>query len=118
LQTRDDRETVRTRQDLGQKQTAVKTQVQMLLKRNGLEKPDGIGTNWSKRYREWLGMGNADSVSKPASAAAVLTDGGRTAGSSGPAAGSDVALFKKTERYISHSATGEVKHFPRFQERV
>jgi transposase len=53
-QTRDDRETVRTRQDLGQKQTAVKTQVQMLLKRNGLEKPEGIGTNWSKRYREWL----------------------------------------------------------------
>lgn len=53
VQTRDDRETVRTRQDLSQKQTALKTQVQMLLKRNGLEKPEGLG-NWSKPYRHWL----------------------------------------------------------------
>jgi transposase len=54
LQTRDDREPVRGRQDLSQKQTAVKTQVQMLLKRHGIEKPAGIGTSWSKRYRQWL----------------------------------------------------------------
>ena len=53
-QTRDDRETVRTRQDLSQKQTAVKTQVQMLLKRNGLEKPEGLGNGWTKPYRHWL----------------------------------------------------------------
>jgi transposase len=54
LQTRDDRETVRTRQDLSWKQSTVKTQVQTLLKRNGLEKPEGMGASWSKRYREWL----------------------------------------------------------------
>ena len=53
-QTRDDREPVRGRQDLSQKQTAVKTQVQMLLKRHGLEKPEGIGNSWSKAWRGWL----------------------------------------------------------------
>jgi transposase len=54
LQTRDDREPVRGRQDLSQKQTAVKTQVQMLLKRHGIEKPEGIGQSWTKGYRQWL----------------------------------------------------------------
>lgn len=54
LQTRDDREPVRARLDLTQKQTAVKTQVQMLLKRNGMEKPGGTGKSWSKPYRGWL----------------------------------------------------------------
>lgn len=54
LQTRDDREPVRARQDLSDKQTTVKTQIQMLLKRHGLEKPEGIGTTWSKRYQGWL----------------------------------------------------------------
>lgn len=53
-QTRDDRETVRTRQDLTVKLTAAKTQVQMLLKRNGVEKPEGMGGSWSKTYRHWL----------------------------------------------------------------
>jgi transposase len=54
LQTRDDREPVRGRQDLSQKQTVVKTQVQMLLKRQGIEKPEGIGQSWTKAYRQWL----------------------------------------------------------------
>ena len=53
-QTRDDREPVRGRQDLSQKQTAVKTQLQMLVKRHGIEKPEGIGASWNKRYRQWL----------------------------------------------------------------
>lgn len=53
-ETRDDRETVRMRQDLSQKTTVVKTQVQMLLKRNGMEKPEGIGKGWTKGYRQWL----------------------------------------------------------------
>jgi transposase len=53
-ETRDDREPVRARQDLSDKQTTVKTQIQMLLKRNGLEKPEGIGSTWTKRYRQWL----------------------------------------------------------------
>jgi transposase len=54
LQTRDDREIVGIRQDLSDKQSKVKTQVQMLLKRHGLEKPEGIGSSWSKSYRHWL----------------------------------------------------------------
>lgn len=54
LQTRDDREPVRGRQDLSQKQTAVKTQLQMLLKRHGIEKPEGTGKSWTKPYRQWL----------------------------------------------------------------
>jgi transposase len=45
---------VRARQDLSEKQTIVKTQIQMLLKRHGLEKPEGTGQNWTKRYRQWL----------------------------------------------------------------
>jgi transposase len=53
-QTRDDREPVRARYDLMHKQAMVKTQVQMLLKRNGLEKPEAVGSSWSKRYRRWL----------------------------------------------------------------
>jgi len=54
LQTRDDREPVRARQDLSDKQTRVKAQIQMLLKRHGLEKPEGVGKSWTKRYRRWL----------------------------------------------------------------
>jgi transposase len=54
LQTRDDREPVRARHDLSEKQTSVKTQVQMLLKRQGIEKPEGVGQSWTKRYRQWL----------------------------------------------------------------
>jgi len=53
-QTRDDREPVRARQDLSEKQTTVKTQLQMLLKRQGIEKPEGMGRSWTKRYRQWL----------------------------------------------------------------
>ncbi len=54
LQTRDDREPVRARQDLAEKQTTVKTQLQMLLKRHGIERPEGVGKSWTKRYRLWL----------------------------------------------------------------
>jgi transposase len=53
-QTRDDRETVRTRHDLSQKEATIKTQVQMHLKRNGVEKPEGVGRAWTKSYRQWL----------------------------------------------------------------
>lgn len=54
LKTRDDRELVRTRIELGEKQTQLKTQVQMLLKRQGLEKPEGLGAGWTVAYRQWL----------------------------------------------------------------
>jgi transposase len=52
-ETRDDRELVRTRVELVEKQTRVKTQIQMLMKRHGLEKPSGSGA-WTIRYRQWL----------------------------------------------------------------
>lgn len=52
--TRDDRELVRARLELTEKQTKLKTQIQMLIKRNGLEKPGGLGAGWTVRYRAWL----------------------------------------------------------------
>jgi transposase len=54
IQIRDDRELVRMRIELGEKQTQLKSQVQMLLKRQGLEKPSGLGSGWTVRYRQWL----------------------------------------------------------------
>jgi len=52
--TRDDRELIRARVELGEKQTQVKSQIQMLLKRHGLEKPSGLGAGWTEPYRRWL----------------------------------------------------------------
>lgn len=54
MATRDDRELVRTRIELGEKQTQLKSQLQMLLKRHGLERPSGIGSGWTNAYRHWL----------------------------------------------------------------
>ena len=53
-QTRDDRELVRTRLDLAEKLTAVKTQVQGLLKRHGRARPADVGKGWTKKFRQWL----------------------------------------------------------------
>jgi transposase len=55
-QTRDDRELVRGRLELTEKQTQIKTQVRMLIKRHGLEKPSDIGSGWTIGYRGWLEM--------------------------------------------------------------
>src|SRR5438093_1990908 len=52
--TRDDRELIRARVELGEKQTQVKSQIQMLLKRHGVEKASGLGAGWTVRYRRWL----------------------------------------------------------------
>ena len=54
LQTRDDRETVRTRQDLGEKQTRLKAQIQTLIKRHDIEKPETVRGNWTQSYGRWL----------------------------------------------------------------
>src|SRR5262245_6347268 len=54
VQTRDDRELIRTRLDLTEKQTEIKAQIRMLTKRHGLEKPSGIGSGWTIGYRRWL----------------------------------------------------------------
>jgi transposase len=53
-QTRDDRELIRTRLELVEKETQIKSQVQMLLKRQGWEKPSGLGSGWTIKYRQWL----------------------------------------------------------------
>ena len=54
LQTRDDRELIRTRLELGEKQTQIKAQIRMLVKRHGVEKPSGLGAGWTVGYRRWL----------------------------------------------------------------
>jgi len=53
-ETRDAREAVRARVDVGEKITRVKVQVQALLKRQGIEKAEGLGGNWSRKHRAWL----------------------------------------------------------------
>ncbi len=52
--TRDDREVLRTRLQCGEKLTQVKTQIQMLLKRHGLERPADLGSSRTKGYFQWL----------------------------------------------------------------
>ena len=53
-ETRDDRELVRTRVECGEKLTRVKTQIQMLLKRHGVEKPADIGSSRTAGHCRWL----------------------------------------------------------------
>lgn len=53
-ETRDDREIVRARLDAAEKLTALKAQIRMLLKRNGLQTPARAGKGWTKAYRAWL----------------------------------------------------------------
>jgi transposase len=53
-ETRDDRELVRMRLCCGMKLTAVKSQVQALLKRNAIVKPPEAGTPWTLKYCRWL----------------------------------------------------------------
>lgn len=53
-QIRDDRELTRLRTDLTEKSTQIKAQIQMMLKRFGLEKPSETGKSWTKPYRQWL----------------------------------------------------------------
>jgi transposase len=53
-QTRDDRELVRMRLDVGEKITAIKAQVQGLLKRCQVRRPAEAGKGWTKRFWAWL----------------------------------------------------------------
>lgn len=53
-QTRDDRELVRMRLDVGEKVTALKTQVQSLLKRYQLRRPETAGKGWTVAFGNWL----------------------------------------------------------------
>jgi len=53
-QTRRDRELVRMRLAVGEKLATTKTQIDVLLKRNRLEKPTSAGQNWTRKHQEWL----------------------------------------------------------------
>ena len=64
-QTRDDRELVRCRLDVQEKCTSIKIQIVTLLKRNGVNKAEAPGNNWTKPYRAWLAKMAA--VEKPLS---------------------------------------------------
>ena len=54
LQTRDDRELVRSRLDAGNKLTRLKIQVGSLLKRNAVSRPACVGHGWTSRFQTWL----------------------------------------------------------------
>lgn len=70
--TRDDRELVRARCDVSHKVSGIKSQIKGLLKRNRLERPDGLGKGWTKSYRAWLrGLAAADSSLGSGSRAAL-----------------------------------------------
>lgn len=53
-QTRDDRELVRTRMDVGDKAVSVCTQIRMLLKRHRLNAPAEASERWSEKFYAWL----------------------------------------------------------------
>ena len=51
---RDHREVTRAREDMAVKITRAKNQVQGLIKRYGLERPQGTGKSWTKGFWAWL----------------------------------------------------------------
>jgi transposase len=75
-QTRDDREMVRMRLDVGEKITAIKAQVQCLLKRNQLRRPKGLGKGWTRLFWRWLRYELAEPIDP---ARSPLDVGGRAA---------------------------------------
>jgi transposase len=56
-------ELVRTRIDVAEKITAVKTQIQSLLKRNHIVRDKGTGKGWTRLFRVWLKFTLAESDS-------------------------------------------------------
>ena len=54
IETREDREVVRSRMDVSEKVACVKTQVRTLLKRNGQRRPQGLTTIWTRAFEAWL----------------------------------------------------------------
>lgn len=53
-ETRDDREVVRARLDVADKLSAVKIQLQSLLKRNSFRRPEKLKSSWTKKHDIWL----------------------------------------------------------------
>jgi transposase len=62
VQTRDDRELVRARLDAAEKGVAIKTQIQCLLKRNRLVRPEHLKCAWTKKASAWLRMVTRDAA--------------------------------------------------------
>lgn len=60
IQTRDDRELVRNRLDAAEKGVAIKVQIQCLLKRNRLKRPEELKCPWTKKACSWLRMMTRD----------------------------------------------------------
>jgi len=61
-ETRDDREVVRARLDVADKLSAVKIQIQSLLKRNSLRRPEKLKSAWTQKHVAWLeGLTHNDS---------------------------------------------------------
>lgn len=58
--TRDDRELVRARLDAAEKGVAIKAQIQCLLKRNRLTRPEHLKCAWTKKASAWLRMVTRD----------------------------------------------------------
>lgn len=72
-QTRDDRELVRARLDVGHKITALKTQIRTLLKRNGKKAPSElVGEGWTKKFLLWLTKLSVDGMLLPPGARSAL----------------------------------------------
>jgi transposase len=59
-QTRDDRELVRARLDAAEKGVVIKSQIQGLLKRNRLDRPEHLKCAWTKKASAWLRMVTRD----------------------------------------------------------
>jgi transposase len=59
-QTRDDRELVRARLDAAEKGVVIKAQIQGLLKRNRLTRPEHLKCAWTKKASAWLRMVTRD----------------------------------------------------------
>lgn len=65
LQLRDDRELVRMRLDIAEKITAIKVQVQCLLKRHTLHRAPELGKRWCQAFRRWLRQGLVEDLGSP-----------------------------------------------------
>jgi transposase len=67
---RDDRELIRARLELKEKQAEIQNQIQSLLKRHRIIRPANMATSWSKKHLRWLEGSCKESL--PRGAAVVL----------------------------------------------
>lgn len=70
--TRQDRKLVRRRLGLGERRTALKNKIRMLLKQVEVTRPDSVGKAWSVSYLEWLDRLRATDGPLPYACRAVL----------------------------------------------